>query len=227
MTENLPHYHYEINGETIFPFLVYGRNRSENILHWHQKVYEHLDLPMNYFEFPFPAISHGAALNDILGNFEVLPDYFLLTEMDCVPLVNNIFEIVYDKIKDKNTIFGHAQESNHIKKRDGTTNSPYAGPGFLSFSTELYQNLGRPTLDHSDQYDCAENLTNECQRRGYNVCLSYPREVYLKNCKVGQNAEFGMGNNFGGIIYHVMCQNHSESENLFVQKCQEIVREGR
>lgn len=217
----------EKNGETIFPFVVYGGNRSETVLKWHKRVYDYFQIPMNYFDCPFPFISHGSALNEVISNVidsENKPDYFIATEMDCIPLIPNIIDVIYDKIKYKDTIFSHAQQSNHIKKNDGTFNHPYASPGFLSFSRELYNDVGRPTLDHSDKYDCCENLTIECEKQGKCITLIWPKDVHLKNCELGQNSYFGMGNNFGGLIYHAMQQNNPIFEHLFIKECKKIAK---
>ena len=43
-------------------------------------------------------------------------DYFIFLDIGFVPLVLDCFDKIYDKIKDKKTIFGIAQKSNKLKR---------------------------------------------------------------------------------------------------------------
>lgn len=215
----------EKSGETIFPFLVYGNNRSSKILEYHKKVYSHFGMPMNYFEFGFPNISHGAALNFIINQTidDMCPDYYLITEIDSIFLREDALDDLFDKVKDHRTISGGLHNSNHLTKADGTTNRPYISPSMHLISRELYDKLGRPTYDHGGDCDCAEAVTAAAQAKGYCIAGIWPREVIRPDYNLGNGLKFGFGTTYGDYYYHQMNAGDSDHESSFIAKCEEVL----
>lgn len=211
-----------VQGKKIGIFIPHGLNRNADFYDYCAAVWKKFNIEVNFIGCDFPNGSHGYYLNRIMqSTIDADIDFYILSEIDCIPLVSNILELVYDKIKDGNSIFSHCQQSNHKIKSHGNMSRPYASPGFLCFSKELYLRLNRPTLDHTDTCDTAENFTEQCERKGAIVCLMWPKSVYLKNCEVC-DVFFGMGNEFE-LCYHAMQQNNPMSSELFKDRCNQIL----
>lgn len=221
------------NNETILAITLWGSYRNTEIIKWHKKVMvDKFGLDINYIEAPFPNISHGYCMNQIIGATidSIKPDYYWFLDSDCIILKKETFNIFYDLVKHKKGIAGHVQQSNHKKNR--ITESlihPYASQAFLWFPSELYNKLNRPCMDHwsegSDEYggDTAERLSYETKKAGGIVSLIYPSNVYLKNSNIDSGLMFGLGNTFSDLIYHSMQQDNPKSQELFIEKCKSVL----
>lgn len=203
-----------IDGETVLVSTFVGKNRSSNILEWHQRVFEHYKVPVNYISASFElGISYGRLIDHYVNSVIDSVDYFIFFDMDAMPLKKEGIRLIIDKIKDKNTIWGISQQSTHILK-NGTPIHPYAGFSSCGFSKELYLKLGKPTFSETPRGDIGEELTWRCEELGFNVCLSYPTEFHelteeeMKNTGnakhgwVNNGIKLGLGTTFGGIFYH-------------------------
>ncbi len=200
-------------------YIPFGDNRPSDTLDAGFKVFQKFDIPVRYAKFPFPSLSHGQSLDYILHNSD--HQYYVFFENDSIPLKEDIIQIIFDKIKDNRTIFGQAQQSNH-KMVNGTYQHVYAGPGCLAFSRKLWEDLGKPSLDHNERGDTAEELTWVAKEKGYNICFVYPSEVYDKNVDLDNGLKFGLGNVFGNLFYHSMQQSNPKSTELFLEKCKSL-----
>lgn len=213
-----------INNETIFPFVVYGNNRSSKVLEYHEKVYENFDIPMNYFNMPFPYVSHGIAIDEVFNRIRgIKPDYVLVSEIDAVILRSDAITDLYYKVKDKKTIAGGLHQSNHLFKDDGTTNRPYISPSMHLIPLYLYDKLGAPTYDHGGDCDCAEYVTKIAQEQGFCIAGIWPSEVQEKLYNLGNGLKFGYGTTYGDYYFHLMCAGRTDHEKDFVNKCQQII----
>jgi len=219
----------EIGGEKILAITLFGNNRKIEALQWHQKVMtEHFGLNINYVGCPFPAYSNGFFMNHILKNTidtPNRPDYYLFIDYDAIFLKPNCMQLIYDIVKNKTTVFGLAQQSNHLKGPNGNIQHAYASQAILCFSSSLYDKLGRPDLDHfNPRSDIAEELTYRTKELGYGVCLYYPSHVVDANCDLDNGMKFGLGNTFGpNLFYHAMQAADSRSVPLFIEKCKEVL----
>lgn len=223
----------EINNEKICLMIPTGANRNQEVLLWNAKVFEYFKIPVNYIQFQFPYISHGQALNAFIVSTLNVVDYYIFMEMDSIPLRKDIINIIYDKIKDKRTIFGTAQTANHKDK-----NHIYAAPNFLCFSKELFLSLDCPTLDDNLVHsDTAQNLTRIAEQKGYNICLIYPTKHFnttKEEQEISGNPEywnlgnndklqFGLGTTYGDLIYHSFMGSLPRSQELFIKQCELIL----
>lgn len=222
------------NGEKITPIVLYGTNRPESVFRMHQKVMvEYFGLAFNYFQCPFPGLSHGACMDQIIP--EVIksenPDYIWVCDIDCIILKQKAVEVFYDLVKHKRGIASHVQNSNHKKNRlTESCLEPYCSQAFLWFPVAWYEKLNRPSMDHwsdgSDEYggDTAEKLTIETRKAGGFVNILYPSSVEIANSDIGSGLKFGMGNIFGeDLVAHAMQQNNPESEKWFVEICEKVL----
>jgi len=211
----------------VFPFVVYGKNRSNDVLEWHKKVYDRLGIAMNYFEFDFPYISHGNAIDQVIHsliNGGNCPDYFIISEIDSIPLRFDTFGDLYKKVEDKQTIAGGFHQSNHLTKADGTCNRPYISPSMHMISTKLYNDLGRPSYDHGGDCDCAELVTKVAQEKGYCIAGIWPRAVDQPMYDLGNGLKFGFGTTYGNYYYHQMNSSQDGHVENFIAKCKEVIQ---
>lgn len=210
-------------------FVFHGENRPSEVLNWQRKVMEdYFGLNINYIGCPFPGVSHGACMNEIIRQTIDLPDapdYYLFVDNDAIFLKHECLDFIYDMVKWKNGIWGCAWESSHKKGPNGTTSHPYASQATLCFSREIYNKLGRPDCDHfSPRSDTAEEITYNAELKGYNVSLMYPSHSVEATNDLGNGCRYGMGNTYGeNMFYHVSRQDNPKSAGLFIQKCQDVL----
>ena len=231
----------EINGEKVFEFSICADHRDQEIPIWQKKVFDKFGAKINqlYFEFGRLGLSHGQVIDWIMEQIKDRKDidYVVMWENDSLPLRKDYLQIIYDKIKDKNTIMGSSQRSQHKVKFGGTTNHVYAATPF-SISIKLYNKIGRPTFDHHiPRSDTYEEVGFRVEELGYNVCLVYPRstigltpsemeELHCPTPKalVCQEVYSGFGTVFGdNLWFHTFFPPVSSHKKHFIQKCQEVL----
>ena len=220
-----------INGETILIITLYGENRHPKIMEWHRKVMNHLGIPAEYIRCPFPAVSHGFMMDEVLRQTVDLPDvpnYYLWLDNDCVPLRRESLGLAYKQVRDKMTVWGHAWQSNHLVGPNGMVPHAYASQACLMFSTELYNRLGRPSMDHTVKYcDTAENLTYAAKAEGFNVSLLYPSHSILGDTPLDNGMRYGMGNTYGPLScplwHHTSSAPNSRHVEVFTETCKMVL----
>lgn len=222
-----------LNGETVAFITLHGGNRHPEVLAWHKRVMvDHWGIPVNYIEAPFPACSHGQAMNAILGQVmslpvEERPTYLWWWDNDCIALKGEVFDHVYQTVMGKKTVWGQAWRNSHkVKPRLG--DHPYASQACLCFATELYDALGRPDCDHHNaRSDTAEELTYACEAKGYSVCLQWPSHSDTHTTELGQVSSYGRGNVYGsGLTYHESRADLDGHVERFTQVAQKVIAGG-
>lgn len=218
----------EINNEKILPIVIYGDNRSNQVTQWHENVMvHHFGLKMNYVKCPFPNVSHGQMMNHIINETigSLKPDYYWFCDHDAIILKKECIDIMYDFVKNKQTIAGQFWQSNHKTGPNGMVPHPYISQAFLWFPTDLYKKLGRPDMDHwIPSSDTAEELTYQVKLNGYGVAGFYPSSSVIQNCDLDNGCKFGMGNIYGDkLMAHTSQQDNPESEKWFISMCSNTV----
>lgn len=221
-----------INGETICIITLYGTNRHAEVTEWHRRVMvEHWGLPVNYVQCPFPGVSHGSCMNQVLAQTLgglTPPDYYLWCDNDNVMLRREAIVLAYQQARDKVTVWGHLWCSNHKKGPNGTTHHPYASQACLLFSRDLYNRLGRPDMDHwVPRSDTAEELTYAAKAGGYNVSLLYPSFSVQADTPGDNGVFYGMGNTYGPLYrplwHHTSYTGNPRHVEVFTETCKMIV----
>ena len=123
----------ERDGEKILPVCLYGKNRNEDVLTWQKRVFSKFNLPLNYIECPFHIAGHGDFAQNIVNQTISSVDYYIFVDMDAIPLKHDIYDRIYERIKDKNTVWGLAWSSNHR-----SPSHIHCAGCFLGFSKDLY-----------------------------------------------------------------------------------------
>lgn len=224
---------FTINGESVAPITLFGRNRHPEVLEWHQKVMlGHYQLPVNYLECPFPSVSHGQMMNIVLQrslDAENVPDYYWWLDMDCIPLRQEAVTRAYQQTSDKLTVWGHAWGSMHKVGINGTVFHPYASQACLMFSRELYNALGNPDMDHHhSRSDTAEELTYAAKYAGYNVSLLYPSHSVVADTPLDNlGPRYGMGITYGPLSrplwFHASSAPNPRHTEVFTETCKLVL----
>jgi hypothetical protein len=217
---------FSINGETILPITLFGRNRSGKVLEYHKKVMDHFSIPINYIECPFPGVSHGQMMNYVIKETidKINPTYYLWIDSDALFLKKEAIPFIYDMVKNKITVFGHGWMNNHKIKPRGPVHA-YASQATLCYSTELFEKLGRPDCDHlNDRSDTAEEITYRAKELGYCVSLLYPSFVLDPNTPLDASCFQGLHNVYGpNLMYHCSKADHPKHEELFVEMAKKVL----
>lgn len=199
---------FQRGGETIACITLYGDNRHPEVTQWHQRVMvEHFQIPVNYIKCPFPGVSHGACMNEVLRQTVDHPDaptFYWFLDNDALPLTASAIDIMYDKVKDRLTLWGQAWNSSHKVGPNGSVQHPYASQAYVCFARDLYVALGRPDCDHHNpRSDTAEELTYAVEEQGFTLSLMYPSWSATKTTPLSQSSSYGRGNIYGpGLTYH-------------------------
>lgn len=217
--------------ETILIVTFHGGNRSPEILDWHRRVTAHLGVAVNYIQCPFPAVSHGACMNQLIAqtiDWPVPPDYYLFLDNDCVPLRREALSLAYQQVHDHLTVWGHAWQSNHKHGPNGSIPHAYASQACLLFPRDLYLALGRPDMDHwVPRSDTAEELTYGAKTAGYNVSLLYPSHSVLKDTPLDNGMGYGLGNTYGPLArplwHHTSNAANARQVEVFVETCKLVL----
>lgn len=230
----------EINDEKIFQFAICVNRQNMEMLDYQKRVFAKFGHHINQITGNYPPCSHGAVLEAVLAQIDHSQiDYYVMWENDSIPLRSDYLEIIYDKIKDKSTVMGSAQQSNHKKKWDGTYNHPYCATP-LCISKKLYEKLGKPTLDHHvPRSDTYEEVSFKAEELGYNICIVWPRhtvglsesEMKELSCPtnkslIGQDRYGGYGTTSGdNLWYHQYFSPVGSHAKMFIDKCKEVLNE--
>ena len=220
-----------ISGETIAIITLYGDNRHQEVTAWHRKVMvDHFQLPVNYVKGNFPYQSHGWHMNQLLAQTVDLadaPTYYLFLDNDAIFLRKDAMNLIYSLVRNKITLFGQAWESRHKKGPNGFYEHPYCSQAMICFSRLMYNNLGRPDMDHwISRSDTAEEMTYEAEKKGYILALAYPSHSVDPNTPLGNGCRQGFGNTYGptpGWFYHCSQAPNPRHVEVFVEKCKEVL----
>jgi hypothetical protein len=202
-----------------------GNNRPPEFAEYQQRVFARLGIPLNHILVDFSRFTHGAAIDYFLTKIGALYDYLVLFDTDAVPLKPGFIDLAYEKIRDKRTLFGLAQQSNHIFV-NGSKNHVYVGPGTLAISRSMYIRLGRPTFQETIRSDAAEELTWRAEELGYTIALVFPSHVHERLWDLGNGHCFGVGTTYGDSIFHAFQQGNEKSLRLFIRTCKAILKTG-
>lgn len=219
----------EINDEKILIVTLYGVNRSNRVLEYHKKVMvDHFGLPVNYIQCPFPGVSHGYCMNQVLKqtlDSEFRPDYYWFLDNDAIILKKECVDIFYNLIKNKVTIAGQIWQSNHKLGPNGMIPHPYISQACLLFSSDLYDKLGRPDCDHfNPRSDTAEEITYFAKEKGYCIAGFYPSFSVELNTDLDNGCRYGLGNIYGpNLSYHCSQANNPKHEGIFIETCEKVL----
>lgn len=233
----------KINGENICFFTFFGDggrqqqeiDRHAKVMEYQQKVLSKFDIPMNYVKNNFNYRDFGDALNNFTQATKDMVDYWVHFDIDCIPLRKDAINEIYDKIRDKKSIWGIGAQSNHVFVNNSRQHA-YCYTAAFAFASDFYKKIGEPNFRHSDRGDIGEELTWRAQELGYTVSIVYPKsfigitEEEHQEYGIGKYADldngfkYGMGTTYGdNMFYHGTAQIVPRSTDLFMNECEKIL----
>lgn len=209
-------------------------NRHKIVMEYQEKVFNKFKIPLNRFYHDFNYSGMGPKITEIVKNLANDLDYFIILDIDICPLKENFIDEIIDKLKDKKTLFGGAQQSNHIEVNN-SKNHLYASLSFFGISSELYKKLNYPSFQYNHRGDVAEEIGWLVEENGYNLCLSFPSSFVPTTLEeqakfgvpeywnLGNGHKFGLGTTYGDLVFHATMQALPRSTEIFVDKCKQII----
>ena len=229
------------NGEKIVQVVFYGKNRNDKVLEYNKRVFSKFGYSINYVYFPFEkGYQHGDGIDWFIKQTIDVVSYWIFWDYDSIPLWEGYLDWIYNKINDKITLLGSTEQSNHLKKSDGTCNFVYIGTAPHAISKDLYLNLGSPTYRATEMGDRAELVTRRVYECGFCIYQLWPSKlegmtneecdkygIDRKHAKsdLGNGFKFGFGSTYGpDLFYHQMnCIIEPRHTDMFISKCQEVL----
>ena len=212
-------------------------NRKQGVLDCHTSYHNRMGFPINYIKIDYRTINHGQAMNNIIDRLsEAGIDHFVFLDNDALILRRDGAKIIYNHLKDGNTLFGGAQNSNHININP---KHPFVQPSTFCISRSLYDKLGRPQLgDHFNRHrsDTCEEATWLCQEKGYTVSMLFPSHYSEltdeeaaesgapKAWPLTDTLNYGIGTTYGDLFFHSGMQGIDRSYDLLKNKGGEVLR---
>lgn len=159
--------------------------------------------------------THGKNLENIIKNCK--SDYVVIFDVDCIPLVNNIFHYINDDIHHYDLV-GAIGCANHLNKQD-----IYVHPSFMFFKPNLYFELECPYLCEDNNNDVAQNFTRTCIKN--NKRIKYWNNTFSTDnlWSLPDNSKFGHGTIYEGKIYHQFEIRKLEQHKSFINKCNQVL----
>ena len=180
-----------------------------------KKVFDKFNLPIKQVEGNLP---HGVFLTETAKACN--SKYIIFFDIDCIPLTPDIYNIIISELEKEKCIIGIEQKCNcnpydHI----------YAGPACLAFSTELYREIGCPSLVENTRSDVGEELTWACEEKNINVKFFNASSSEIPKWKLTGNRNFGIGTTYShndvDVLYHQF--EIRKSDDNFITKCKSIL----
>lgn len=199
------------------PVAFYNEKINEDIVKYQKKVFDYFSLALNQIrcdEWP----GHGHLVDRHIKSLGDNWDYFVLFDIDCIPLDKHIINEGINWSKNNLGLFSVAQR--HYKKSEVV----YASPAFLIFSKKTYDLLGKPTFVETNRSDVAGELTHKCIEMGLKLNIMYPTSVEQERWILTNNQKFGIGTNYMNRIYHAF-ESRFDNSKIFINKCKEILNE--
>lgn len=194
----------------------YNHKISKNIVESQKKVFDFFEQEISQV-FIKDWVSHGKSVDDYLTNLGNDWEYFILFDIDCIPLTKDIIPEAINWVKTNNGLFSAAQKASHIPN-----SIIYASPAFVAFNKKTYELLGKPSFQSTNRSDCGAELTYIANEIGLEVKLLYPTEVAIPAWPLTENTMFGFGTNYENKIFHSF-ESRFNRYDFFIKKCSEVL----
>jgi hypothetical protein len=161
--------------------------------------------------------THGKNLENLIKNCK--SDYIVIFDVDCIPLVKNIFDYINDDIQNYDLV-GAIGCANHLNKND-----IYVHPSFMFFKPQLYFDCGSPFLHEDHNNDVAQNFTRSCIKN--NKKIKYWSNTNSNDYiwDLPNNTKFGHGTVYEQKVYHQFEIRKQEQHDSFIKKCKLVLEE--
>lgn len=198
---------------------LYWDNIDRKIADAHAKVMYHFGVPVVYTK---QNINHYDWMDSILTTSDA--DIIGFIDIDCVP-VSLLYYYKILELAKLGYIVGPAQSTNCIPDREHI----FAAPSFLFVPRKAYNYIGKPSCKNNNRSDCAQEITRAAENNKYPYRLLYPTKFEKPAggglWRLGNYGYFGIGTVYGDNgLYHLFQSRLSENVDLFVKRCDEIIK---
>lgn len=202
---------------------LYWDNTPEEVIEAAKSVFSHFGLPRTVYRENVP---HGVWMDrvmDSIYNTDRKNDLIVFFDGDCVPTdKNRLFEWLRYAIQN-DTFVGVAQASNHIPPMSHV----YAAPAFFAITPACYSRLGHPSFTETSRSDVGEELCYRAEELGKRYRCIYPTSFEKESTegvwRLGNYGYYGIGTVFDNCLYHLYQGRFAQNQDLFVQRCEEII----
>lgn len=205
-----------INTNLFKAYSYANSNISHEVCELQRLVFKKFNLPITQIKINS---NHGDFLTEAART--CTDKYIIFFDVDCIPLVSNLYDIILDELKSDDCIIGIEQMCN-----SNPYNHLYAGPACLAFPIELFKNLGYPSLmPQGNRSDVGEELTWLCEENNLKVKLFKVSSAEIPKWKLTDTKEFGIGTTYThnniDVLYHQF--EIRKDDNNFISKCKSIL----
>lgn len=194
-------------------------NNDPRMIEQHQKVFDHFLVPISYTFGNYP---HGLWMDAVLRKSKA--DIVGFIDSDCIIFDRFAIENALDYVVNSGTFIGLAQASNHIKP----CSHIFAAPSFFFINRECWNSLGQPSFTENPRSDVAQEVSYVAEERGIRYRALYPigfdAEPVEGVWRLGNFGLYGIGTQFESGVYHLYQGRYRKNVDLFVERCEEIVR---
>jgi len=178
---------------------------------------------------PDQVIDYGIQKLFYVDNYDTV----LLLDIDCIPLNTEALEYIFARAE-QGVLIGNAQRSNHLENNKHT----YPAPSCIALTKKMYEMLGKPSFNVTNQGDIGEELAYIAERKGIEIEMFMPDkheevpywntgERKLWDLADGQ-PQFGIGTTFVNkqgkeMFYHLFQSRLNVFNDLFFLKCASIM----
>lgn len=219
---------------------LYPNCISQSMIDYQKKVFDNFGIPIAQVKVGggLSPQNHANAMGEIINSYDY--DYYIFFDIDAIPLKQGLVSYISKVIKDDETLFGAAQQSNHIRKPNGTCIHLYAAPSCLGFSRKLYSKLGSPSFKPNYRGDTAEELTWQVESKELKLKLLFPTHTIGEPIwnlghfagKGGYLDGYGLGTTYDNAMFHCFgatanngVTKQKDILEMFVKKCKEVLGE--
>ena len=201
----------------VYTSTFYKSNISPYLLFYQKQVFKMLGIELH--QICDNDITHGDFMTRTLRDVDA--DYFVIFDIDCIPLKPEAIIKVLSQVKDNKTLAGCAQTASHFN--DGK--NVYIGPCFFAISKALYLDLAAPDLNRNEELEVDPGgvLTKLAKEKGYALKYWYPTDIEEEKWKLYPDGMFGIGTTYESLVYHLFESRYDQNIVKFIKKSKQTI----
>jgi len=197
-------------------YSFYRSNISPDIIESQAKVFKHLGIDL--IQCLDDRVSHSDWLDRVFNEDRNLT---VVCDIDAFPLSRVAYIRFIDRVR-LGAVVGLEQVANHLNP-----SVTYAGPMFLGCLRQIYEDLGRPSLAHTDRMDVGQSLTFNAEKQGVAVEMIAPQFAILPKWPLADRGIFGIGTFYGSLDFFHLFESRKDSSIALFKAVSECVVGGK
>lgn len=197
-------------------YSFYRSNISPDIIESQAKVFKHLGIDL--IQCLDDRVTHSDWLDRVFNEGR---DLTVVCDIDAFPLSRAAYIRFIERVQ-LGAVVGLEQVANHLD-----LSATYAGPMFLGCLGKIYQDLGRPSLAHTERMDVGQNLTIAAEKRGVTIEMIAPQFAILPKWPLADRGIFGIGTFYGSLDFFHLFESRKDSSIALFKAVSECVIGGK